>query len=249
MNEKPVLHVPSKFRRGGKRANQWKSIDSGRWLLEYMAQQFGYDDFGKLALLDMGCGVKFTQAILEYSIPIKHYVGIDVYREMIDFLLENVDDERFEYQHADIHNAMYNTGGIPLESYPGLPVGDQEFDVICLYSVFTHLAPHDYPLMLKLLRRYIKPDGKLIYTLFINEHTETGHGLIDALTRDLGPGPASGYEPPPFEDLDKDKPLRWAVYSRTHALELVADTGWKIECLNQPTESGQIAHHFICTPD
>ena len=73
----------------------------------------------------------------------------------------------------------------PMTERTDLGVGDRTFDVIWLFSVFTHLAPHDYVTMLRLLRRYIRPDGRLIYTLFIDELTDGGHGFIDRVERGL----------------------------------------------------------------
>jgi SAM-dependent methyltransferase len=51
---------------------------------------------------------------------------------------------------------------------PLLSTGEQ-FDVISLFSVFTHLAPHDFPAMLRALRPCAARDGRLIFSLFINE--------------------------------------------------------------------------------
>jgi hypothetical protein len=48
--------------------------------------------------------------------------------------------------------------------------------VICLYSVFTHLSPADYVTMLKILRRYVRPEGRLV-PLFVDELTDDGLGL------------------------------------------------------------------------
>lgn len=47
----------------------------------------------------------------------------------------------------------------------------------------THMVPDDDIAMLRLLRRFVKPDGRLFYTLFINEKTDGGHGYVDHLSR------------------------------------------------------------------
>ena len=64
--------------------------------------------------LDFGCGVRFAQAIVNRGIPVGRYVGVDVYREMIEFLTANVTDPRLEFVHLDAHNALYNPAGRPL---------------------------------------------------------------------------------------------------------------------------------------
>jgi hypothetical protein len=138
-----------------------------------------------------------------------------------------------------------------------LGVGQRKFDVICLFSVFTHLAPHDYVTMLRLLRRYIRPSGRLFYTLYVDEVTPGGHGLTDAFARRLQDAAASDphiaaelqrgeYNPPPFVDKDPSRPLNWAVYSREYAHELIVGTGWKPLELFPPNEYAQ--HQFVCAP-
>ena len=66
------------------------------------------------------------------------------------------------------------------------------FDVITLFSVFTHLAPHDYVAMLRVLRRHVAPDGRLLYSLFIDEPYAAGYGFQrtvgDVLARRLAEG-------------------------------------------------------------
>jgi SAM-dependent methyltransferase len=247
LREPPFLAVPKKFRRGGLRDDQSKSIESGRWLLYYMADILGHDDLGGKSVLDMGCGVKFTQAILEYDISIGRYVGVDVYADLIDFLNNSVDDPRLSFAHMDSHNEMYNPDGKPLENFDQLPV-DEQYDVICLFSVFTHLAPHDYSQMLKLLRPYIKEGGKLLFSLFINERTAGGNGLVDNLTRGMQEVSSGTAVVPDFQDLDKDNPLKYAVYSKNYAYQLISETGWDVDRLCEPLGDNQIQHHFICSP-
>jgi SAM-dependent methyltransferase len=249
------LRVPDKFRRGATR--EAASIESAVWLIDHMCSRLGVDDLGDAELLDVGCGIKFTQALINRSLPVKRYVGIDVYREMTDFLRETVDDQRFEYFHVDVHNDRYNPSGAALSEDTELPVGDRTFDIICLFSVFTHLAPGDYRSMLKVLRRYVRPDGRLFYTLYVDELTEGGYGLMDRMhARILRDAPAeriaealaSGTERiETFRDLNPADPLKWAVYSKHYARELIDGTGWRALSLSPPTNA-HIQHHFVCAP-
>jgi SAM-dependent methyltransferase len=253
------LRVPARLRKTAN-ASEDESIESGVWLIEHMCEHLGLADLGDTELLDFGCGVKFTQALVNRSLPIKKYVGVDADREMIDFLGENVHDPRFEYFHIDAHNELYNPGGEVLSEETQLPIDGQLFDVIGLFSVFTHLAPHDYRTLLELLRRYVNPDGRLFYTLYIDELTEGGHGLMDrwptALSRTppkeiaeyvkKNPDVAGARRIETFRDLDPTHPLKWAVYSERYARELIEDTGWEVVELSPPDVS--IQHHFVCAP-
>jgi len=257
VTDETTLHVPSRFRRGA-RQDEEASIDSAVWLIEHMCRCVGFDDLGDSEVLDVGCGVKFTQAFIGRSLPIRRYVGVDVYEEMIEFLRRTVDDPRFEYHHVNTHNELYNPNGEPLTEATVLPVG--EFDLICLFSVFTHLAPSDYRTMLGLLRRHVKRDGRLFFTLFIDEPTQSGHGRMDRFAKALsGMSPeeiAERIEQSPnapgagatetFKDLDPARPLMWAVYSERYARELIEGTGWEVVSLSPPDE--YIQHHFVCAP-
>lgn len=247
----PILDIPAQFLRGARKGKPDASIASGVKLIELTQAILGVEDFSGTSVLDMGCGTKLVQTFLERELPVKRYVGIDVYRDMIEFLQEAVTDARFEFAHTNLHNEMYNPEGVPLEQVRSLPIPDEQFDVITLFSVFTHLAPHDYSAMLKLLRPYIKPGGKLIYSLFINEKTPAGLGLIDRVD-DFAPqgSPASAPEwsgeTPDFLDLDPTAPLKFAVYSRSHAMNLIEGTGWGLQRLEDPL--GYIQHHAVCVP-
>ncbi len=251
-----TFHVPSRFVRGAL-PNQAASIESALWLIAHICDHLDIDDLGGTEVLDVGCGVKFTQALLSSSLPVKAYVGCDVDSELISFLRNNVDDPRFQYVHLDAHNARYNPRGTALTDATILPIGERSFDLICLFSVFTHLAPHDYAAMLKLLRRYARPDTRLLFTLYLDELTEGGHGLMDGFARMLANTEAgvrhdvakrvesmSGHRD--FRDLDPSRPLLWAVYSEGYARGLIEDSGWTVLSLSPPGR--YIQHHFVCAP-
>lgn len=111
--DNPTLTVPSRLRRGARKDEQ-ASIDSAVWLIEHMCELLGLEDLGDSEVLDVGCGVKFSQAFMSRGLPIRRYAGVDVSEEIIEFLRENVDDPRFEYHHVNSHNELYNPGGDPL---------------------------------------------------------------------------------------------------------------------------------------
>jgi SAM-dependent methyltransferase len=238
-------------------------VDAAVWLINHMCEHIGFTDLGNADVLDFGCGVRFTQAFLNRGVPIKSYVGVDVSRDVTDFLRASVFDPRFEYVHLDAHNDRYNPTGKPLAGLTLPELEHRRFDLICLFSVFTHLAPDDYVAMLSLLRRFVRGDGWLFYTLFINERTEGGHGYADRMSRALGasddPRVIEAIEaainergttdaaPPDFIDADPCEPMLYAVYSRTHALDLIKGTGWKVHSVSPPDE--HLQHHIVCAPE
>jgi SAM-dependent methyltransferase len=247
-----TLEIPQKFNRA-KHKRPELAVGGAAFLIRHVCETLGRTDLSDQEILDVGCGTRFTQAFLDRGLPVKSYVGVDVYREMIDFLRENVSNPRFEYHHIDVRNALYNPDAPPMTERTDLGVGDRTFDVVWLFSVFTHLAPHDYTTMLRLLRRYIRPDGRLVYTLFVDELTEGGHGFIDRV--ECGLRGVGGLDTDaanrqrvvePFVDVYPDQPLLCALYSREHAHELIEGTGWAPIDLLPPNEFAQ--HQFVCAP-
>lgn len=253
-----MLEIPREFNRSASPLRDSAAAEeSAVFLIDHVCDVLGVPDLSAHEVLDVGCGTKFTQAFLNHGLPVKAYVGVDVYADQIGFLQSEVADPRFEYHHIDVRNELYNPDAPPMTPDTNLGVGDRDFDVIWLFSVFTHLTPDDYRTMLQLLRRYIRQDGRLIYTLFIDELTEGGHGAIDQMTRaararrqSRDPGEpqraATQRAVKPFVDLYPDQPLRCALYSREYALELIDDTGWKPLQLLPPNQFAQ--HQFLCAP-
>ncbi len=68
-----VLKVPRHLRRGHRANDERVSIESGVKLIAHMCKHFGLADLGATKLLDIGCGCKFTQAILDNDLPIGEY--------------------------------------------------------------------------------------------------------------------------------------------------------------------------------
>ena len=250
------LVVPSELCRNAIRDPQ-VALDGAVWLIEHMCEHLRVPDLGDVDVLDFGCGVRFTQAFLNRGVPVKQYIGVDVAPPVIEFLRSNVTDPRFEFHLIDAQNDLYNPNGVPLSDLRVPELEGRQFDLACLFSVFTHLAPNDYVSMLRLLRRYVRPKGWLFYTLFINEQTDGGYGYIDALARALGASTdprvqevlvaraREGNEPPDFIDDDPTRPLLRALYSRKHAIELIERTGWDLVSVSPPDV--YLQHHIVCT--
>ena len=96
-----VFKVPRQFRRGHRANDEEVSVGNAVEIIGHMSKQLGLANLGATKLLDVGCGSKFTQAILDRNLPIGEYVGIDVYAEMIEFLQSSVGDSRFSFHHMN----------------------------------------------------------------------------------------------------------------------------------------------------
>ena len=74
--------------------------------LERMRWQIGFEGYADKKVLDFGCGVRFSHAIINSEYDIGGYCGVDVFRPMIDFLQSNVSDPRFSYHFFDAYHPL-----------------------------------------------------------------------------------------------------------------------------------------------
>ena len=231
-------------------------------LIDLLARSFGRTDLADTSVLDVGCGTRFTKAFLERGVPIGRYVGVDASTEVVDFLRVNVTDPRCEYHHIDARSDLYNPTGQPLRTIERLPVGEERFDIICLFSVFTHLRPDDYRAMLELVRPHAAPDGGLLFSLSVERELDPGieaalgehlaqrvaeadPAAIAAIERELERRQA--LETDGYLDQVPERPLRNASYTESRARALIEGTGWEVVALHPP-EPPYIEHYFVCRP-
>jgi SAM-dependent methyltransferase len=215
--------------------------ESALALLERLAVAVDRPDLGEVSILDVGCGVKFTEALINQGLPIGSYTGVDVHRPVIETLLEAVDDPRFDYHHVDFYNARYNTAGRPMQPGDVLPVGDRTFDLICGFSLVTHLDPEDTATILEIVSRVAHPDTVLVFTAYLDRRTPGGHGVIDRYSEALGADATVGED---YREFDPNDPLRVALYSEQYLRTIVEDSPWTVVSIDDPTPYAQ--HLFTC---
>ncbi|MEM8570122.1 MAG: class I SAM-dependent methyltransferase [Pseudomonadota bacterium] len=216
------LSVPRKFRRGVKSHDETASVQSGLKLLDLIE---GIKPIEGTKLLDMGCGVKIAQALVERGSPQALYVGLDVYREMIEFMQRVLKgNDRYVFQAVEFHNEKYNSGGTKMADISGLPIAFQRFDLLTMFSVVTHLTPEDTRDMLLKLRQYAADDSALVFSTFVDPDQEED-----------------------FLDLVPEKPLFKASYRKAFLEDIIARTDWKIERYG-PAINGVIMDYYVCSP-
>lgn len=251
------LPVPPELQRGGHNDRQeW--LESGVFAVDLLGRVLGRPDLSGVEVFDVGCGTKIVKTLLDHRLPIGHYVGIDAYAPVIDFLQANVADPRFEFHHFDARNDLYNPTGTPLAGFDRLPAALGGFDLICLFSVFTHLAPADYVAMLRLTRQHVKASGRIVFSIFLNdpEHPSPVALALEAQLQSDDPAVAESAKRATaaalaskdrgFIDEVPETPLLRARYDKDFALELIAGTGWEIVSVNPPEP--HIQHYIVCRP-
>ena len=219
------LQIPQKFRRNSHMVKEAGYDESAKEIIALMAERLGLADFRDTNILDVGCGTRFSAYMINNEVPVKSYTGIDVDEEIIDFLQTAASpvDARFHYAHWPVRNALYNPAGAPLSLQTHLPVAGS-FDVIWLFSVFTHLDPDDAAAMLRILRQHIASHGKLIFTCRFNN---TVDGFVDRIP---------------------EQPLLRAVFSQTLMEKMIIESGWTIDHFYKNDPRDFIRNYYICSP-
>lgn len=164
--------------------------------------------------------------LMNRDVPLRSYTGVDVHAGMIEFLTKNATDPRLSFHRFDARNPMYNPNGVAMTAETPLPVGDRRFDLICLFSVITHQLPDDARVLLAILRRYVRPDGRLFFSACVDD--EAG---VD------------------YYESNPDKPAGLSTYSSAHLRRMLAETGWRLLSWVPPNpEDLPILDSFLCAP-
>lgn len=217
---KPLI-VPEELHRNAPDVHAHGPENTGSILIQLALVRLGLTDLANSDVLDIGCGVRFAQAIINRDIPIKSYTGVDVHLALIEYLQREVDDPRFSFAHWNAENGKYNPTGVKLRPESSLPV-QGNFDLIWLFSVFTHLDPSDANALLAILRRYVRPGGALFFSVFIDPAIET------------------------FQAKIPERPLDHPCYSEKYLRELAVKNGWLVSAVHGPRQF--IQHHVVCRP-
>lgn len=140
-------------------------LDSARREVDWMVGNLGLTR--ESSVLDLGCGPGRTAiGILDRVGEIKKYRGVDVNERYVRWAQHHITFEHpnFQFHHLNLKNDHYNPEGAEIASDVSFPFEDGEFDVIYLFSVFTHMMTEDVRRYLKELRRVLHPSGRIFMT-------------------------------------------------------------------------------------
>jgi ubiquinone/menaquinone biosynthesis C-methylase UbiE len=144
------------------------------------------------SLLDIGCGQgRLAIGVIdrfrelggnEGQGGIRRFEGVDVSAAAIDWCSRHLAKGRawMRFTHTDVHNERYNPQGRAAGDARVLPFDDGVFDVINLFSVFTHMTAQDVGVYLKEVARLLAPRGRAFCTAYIepdvDDYTENPRG-------------------------------------------------------------------------
>ncbi len=217
--------VPSSLRKGSLQRVEADSVKSGKVILEHIKARMGNINYEDIDILDYGCGVKFTQSIIQFGIKVKSYTGIDLDNDMIDYLSREVEAPNMSYYEVNFQNDMYNPGeDVKMNSETSLPT-NKKFDLMICQSVFTHLDKDDFENLLVILRKNTKVDTNLFFTCF-----------IDNIMKDN------------WKDANPKNPLVRIFYKEEYVRSILDKTGWDIVSYNRRSRQFLVGDNFLCKP-
>jgi SAM-dependent methyltransferase len=222
-----MIDIPERFRKNAANVRAMGSpAEIGARLIRYMCERLAIPDLRDTEVLDFGCGSRFTESIILGGLPVKSYTGIDVDKEMIEFLADRVADLRLRFFYWNAYNPAYNPAGFPLTAETELPTADQTFDVICMFSVITHQLPSDAKALFSVFRRRIRPAGRMFFSVNIQDMDED------------------------YRELDPERPAGSSAYSLRAITDIVERTGWRVLTTVGKNPKGlAIVDSFLCAPD
>ncbi len=124
------------------------------------------------SLLDVGSGPgRLAIGILQRAGEIREYWGLDVDETSVRWGQHYITPAHpdFRFIHIDVENSRYNPSGSETYASFAFSFADGEFDIITLYSVFTHMLADGVRAYLEEFRRMLRPDGRIFLTAFLEE--------------------------------------------------------------------------------
>jgi SAM-dependent methyltransferase len=125
-------------------------------------------------VLDVGCGMGRVAIPLMDVLTQGRYDGLDPMAEAVEWCTRNVTARRpsFRFRVAEVQSPPYRRRGQHAADYR-FPYEDESFDVVALFSVFTHMRPAGTRNYLREIARVLRPGGRCIATYFLaNDESE-----------------------------------------------------------------------------
>jgi SAM-dependent methyltransferase len=140
---------------GEQHVDYWASGYGDAVHLRDLLQEFhGHDSLANARTLDLGCSSGRVVRHLLPQLPTAQIHGCDINRNNIRWMRAHLDARLTAFQNTVL---------------PQLPLPDASLDLVCAYSVFTHIDDYEEGWLLE-LRRVLRPGG-IAYLTFHSEHT------------------------------------------------------------------------------
>lgn len=206
-----------------------KFLNSAIYEAERLIEHFGMDS--NCSLLDVGCGPgRLAIGILNRIEDIHLYQGVDVDKRSIEWCNNHISryHPNFKFSLLNVYNSRYNPGGIKIDNGFQFPFEDQKFDIIYLYSVFSHMVTEDIKVYLKESFRILKQPGSMFLTAFVENDV-----------------PEMTINPPNYRRKQWKGELHCVRFNKDYFESLLESNGFKIAHFDYEREThGQSAYYL-----
>ena len=169
---KGITLPPRHYRLGGQNfRDDAKFVSSAQSESRRLVNAFGLNQ--STSLLEIGCGYgRLPIGIFTDFGKITRYEGVDVNPSAINWCNKYIQPQYpfAKFTLSNVHNDRYNQGSNQTSSSLRLPFEDSVFDIVYMYSVFSHMLTHDVDAYLGEFSRVLKPQGKIFLTAFVEKN-------------------------------------------------------------------------------
>jgi SAM-dependent methyltransferase len=168
---------------------------------------------------------------LKHAAP--QYVGMDISMTAVRWCRRYIAKAHASctFLHLPLHNERYNPTGVALDDTFHFPWPDASFDVIYLYSVFSHMRSSEIRIYLREFRRLLCPSGHVFFTAF----TE-----MDV--------PEEMENPADYQD-DWKGPLHCVRFEKGFFVRMIEEAGFKIDRYDHGTETDAQSGYYLSVKD
>lgn len=121
-------------------------------------------------ILDIGCGfAPLAAGLVGFLSSAGSYTGIDAVANGVKWAARTITPRypNFRFTRIDVYNQTYHRSGQLDPRSFRFPFTDNEFDLVYLRSVFTHMPPAELDHYLSEIRRLMRPRGWSLITYFL----------------------------------------------------------------------------------
>lgn len=159
--------LPHQF--GGRRF-----YDGGTYLVQLLQEHAQLSP--SCDVLDIGCGCGRIAVFLAKIFEDGSYTGMEIDEISLRSCMSNsvFSGKNFRFDLMDLYNGVYNPQGKQSDANYVFPYPDESFDIIFLFSVFTHMLPAGVSNYIKETSRMLKPGGRYLATTFLMDYGKRG---------------------------------------------------------------------------